>query len=128
MLDVATFSKVVLIIENDGWLREALAEILLIAGLKVLTATNGHEGLTIYQEQRPSIDLIILDMNMPVMNGDETFRRLRRLDPQLRVLISSSCDKAEVDRRLDNPHSISFLHKPYRLTTLLDQVQTILLI
>lgn len=88
----------ILIIDDNTAIREALTDILgFFLGMPVFTAANGHEGLQIYQQQ--NIALVFLDMNMPVMNGEETYEKLRQITPQVKVIVSSSLSEAEASHR-----------------------------
>jgi len=68
--------KTILIIEDEPDIREAIAEAMTESGCNVLTAENGEVGLAMALEQHP--DLILLDVHMPVMDGQETLKRLRQ--------------------------------------------------
>ncbi len=68
--------------DDDEILIEVIREILETAGYQVLTAFNGQEALEIYEAWRGNIDLVMLDMIMPGMGGAETFRELKKIDPE----------------------------------------------
>lgn len=68
--------KTILIIEDEPDIREAIAEAMTESGCNVLTAENGEIGLAMALEHHP--DLILLDVHMPVMDGQETLKRLRK--------------------------------------------------
>ena len=106
-----------LIVDDEVAILEALTDILSVEGYEVLTAANGAEGLKRAGQERP--DLILLDMMMPVMDGQEMLRRLKE-DPQLKhtpVLVMSAgrVTKAELQGH-------RFLAKPFELDDLLDTV------
>jgi CheY-like chemotaxis protein len=67
----------VLLVDDEPAVRTGTARLLKRQGLDVLVATNGAEGLRVFDEHAPKIGLVILDMGMPVMGGAECFRRLR---------------------------------------------------
>ncbi|MBE2198891.1 MAG: response regulator [Anaerolinea sp.] len=56
----------------------------------VYTAANGHLGVQLFQQEWPSIRLILLDINMPVMNGEQTYKKLQQIAPDVKVIVSSS--------------------------------------
>lgn len=68
-------SKKILIIDDEADIREAIAEVLIVAGYKVTQAENGEVGLNTALVERP--DLILLDVTMPVMGGQEMLTKLR---------------------------------------------------
>lgn len=73
---IALMDKKILIIEDEPDIREAIAEAMTDAGCQVLTAENGQVGLATALQEHP--DLILLDVRMPVMDGQETLKRLRQ--------------------------------------------------
>ena len=79
----------ILLVDDEELVRTSGRRQLEKLGYKVLLAENGEVALTRYRAHRQEIDLVILDLIMPVMNGVETFRKLRELDPKVRVLPSS---------------------------------------
>jgi two-component system, cell cycle sensor histidine kinase and response regulator CckA len=115
----------VLVIDDDAAMREALTDLLsLLTEAAVYTAANGREGLQILQ-QRQNIALILLDMNMPMMNGEETYERVQQIAPETRVIISSSLSPAEARSRFGKRVMPPFLQKPYNATALLNVVQSV---
>lgn len=115
----------ILVIHDDDAIRTALADILgLITEQAVYTAANGREGLQILQ-QRQNIALILLDMNMPVMNGEETYERVQQIAPGASVIISSSLSPTEARSRFGKREMPSFLQKPYSVTGLLNVMQSL---
>lgn len=115
----------ILVIDDNAAIREALAEILaLVTEVAVYAAANGHEGLQLLQE-RQDVALVLLDMNMPVMNGEETYQNLQQFAPDVKVIVSTSLSPAEVQSRLGEQELPAYLQKPYDVTTLLDVVQSV---
>lgn len=109
--------RTVLIVEDDGVIRSAIAEMLRDEGYVVHTAANGEEGLHAIGEHRP--DLAIVDLMMPVMDGWELLRR-QRSDPDLAsiptlVLSASTTDGMEAAKQLG---ATAFLPKPYDIDAL----------
>jgi DNA-binding NtrC family response regulator len=112
----------ILIIDDDSAIREALTDILsLFLKITIFAAASGDEGLQIFQQQ--SIALVILDMNMPGMNGEQTYEHLQQIAPQLKVIVSSSLSLAEARLRFGQREVTTFLQKPYDVDTLLNAVQ-----
>ena len=115
----------ILVIDDNRGIREALTDVFTyLLDVPVYTAANGYEGLQIYRQQRESVALVLLDMNMPVMNGEETYQELRQIAPHVRVIISSSLSRAEVGHRLGQQQIPTFLPKPYDMDNLLAVVRT----
>jgi len=83
-------------------------------GYNVITAENGSQAVAVFSEQQASIDLVILDMVMPVMNGKECFAEMKKLKPDLKVVISSGFMRDEDLEPMKAAGVKSFIHKPFR--------------
>ena len=81
--------KGVLVVDDEEVVRGLLTGVLVSEGLSVLQASDGAEALSIFESRSSSIDLVILDMIMPGMKGEEVLRRLRKISPGVKVIISS---------------------------------------
>ncbi len=79
----------VLVVDDDSPVREIMRDMLTAGGNKVLEASHGREALDLYRKRKPEIDLVILDMMMPDMDGAEVFAGLQAIDPRARVIIST---------------------------------------
>ena len=114
----------ILVIDDELYVLEVVTDILMDEGIQVMTASDGLSGLALYQEHAADIDLVLLDLSMPVMNGAETFKKLREINPQVRVLLSSGYDKEVVNRRFDDWQGLAgFLQKPYNLSVLNETIK-----
>jgi CheY-like chemotaxis protein len=93
--------------------RRTTKRVLERSGIEVLTAENGNEALKIYAEHGDRIDLAILDLDMPQLDGEQTLKILRSLDQSLRVLVCSGYldDEREQELAIHGVHG--FLRKPY---------------
>lgn len=117
----------ILVVENEPFMREAMEDILNTIGLDVISTGDGQAGVKAYLTQREIIELVILDMKLPGMDGTEILRRLREIDPNVKILIATGYDEIEVRQLLkDEPQPISFLKKPYNADGLLTAVEKIL--
>ncbi len=90
----------VLVVDDEPAVLEALADILDLAGIPVVTAANGQEAIDVFAGRQAEIGLVVLDILMPVMNGGLALRELRRLDPSVPVVLASGYDDHEIERRL----------------------------
>ena len=82
------------------------------AGFKVLTASDGPEALDTYRKHRGDIVCVVLDLTMPTMGGDEIFRELRRMDPDVRVILTSGYSEKEMLKRFADQRVFGFVAKP----------------
>lgn len=117
----------VLVIDDEKSVREVVCDILEMNGLEVLVAHNGQVGVEIFTAQQNKIDVVLLDMQMPVMNGAETFQALRAIDPNVKVILSSGYNEIEATGRFVDQGLAAFLQKPYDLDTLVAKVRSVLI-
>ncbi|MFA6560477.1 MAG: response regulator [Verrucomicrobiia bacterium] len=94
-------------------------------GYSVHTASSPQEGIELFRGQSRNISLVLLDFCMPVMNGDRVFDCLRKIDPEVPVLlITGFCDDIEAAKRLRNDVR-GYLLKPFQLGDLIGKVREI---
>ncbi len=122
---VTTHEGTILIIDDEESVRQAAGEILGLFGYDVLAAADGLSGIELYQRQQDAVDLVLLDMHMPVMNGAETFNGLRRIRPAVPVLFSSGFTELTATDILQGDR-VDFLQKPYDVDKLITKVQQML--
>jgi two-component system cell cycle sensor histidine kinase/response regulator CckA len=113
----------ILLIDDEEVVRETASEMLAAEDLEVLTADSGAAGIALYRDRRAEIGLIILDFSMPGMGGEETYRELRKIDPDVRVVLSSGFGEDEVTRRFAGLGLQGFIQKPYNPNALLEEIQ-----
>ena len=114
----------ILIVDDDLRIRQVARRILESRGYVVHEACDGADALTMFDLYRDQIDLVVLDMAMPVMGGAESFRALRTLSPALRVVLASGYAIEEDARRCLVEGALGFIDKPYTvevLTTAIDR-------
>jgi PAS domain S-box-containing protein len=108
----------VLLVDDEEMVRDVGASLLEALEIAVLTACDGYEALERYDQYHDVIDLVILDMAMPRMDGVETFRELRRRYPDVRIIMASGYTGDEVAGDLLGDGLLGFLQKPYTFETL----------
>lgn len=87
-------------------------------GFEVVTAMDGQEAVRIFEQEEESIDFVLMDLTMPHMDGEEAYRELRRIDPKVRVIISSGYTEQEITSRFQGKSRAGFIQKPYALEAL----------
>lgn len=122
----ARATEVILLVEDDPAVRAVTKRLLLGRGYTVLTAGNGQEALQIVERKDVHIDLILCDMVMPVMGGQEFIERVATLKRLPRVLFMSGYNEDEMLRRGTLPDGITFLEKPFAPEVLLERVRAAL--
>jgi two-component system cell cycle sensor histidine kinase/response regulator CckA len=113
----------VLLVDDDDSVLSVGRQMIQRSGFRVLTAPNGREALEVFQNHADEVVCVVLDLTMPVMGGEETFRELRRLRPQVPVIMSSGFDELEVRDRLSGAGLTGFIQKPYDSTELRARLQ-----
>jgi CheY-like chemotaxis protein len=112
----------VLVVDDEPAVREATTDMLEAAGMSVWTADDGRACVRAYVEHRHEIDVVLLDIKMPVMGGEEALRELREIDPDVKVVLMSGYSESEASRRFGDEAPTAFLQKPYDYTTLVAAV------
>ena len=124
--DLIVGDAVVLLVDDESMILEVGAEMLDRLGYTVLTASGGKKALDLYRREKAGIDLVILDMIMPGMGGGETFDRLRELDPEVRVILSSGYSVNGQATEILNRGCSGFIQKPFNLQSLSQKVSAVL--
>ncbi|MFH2051137.1 MAG: PAS domain-containing protein [bacterium] len=109
-----------LLVEDEPMVLDLATGMLERLGVSTIPAADGRRAMAAYREHRDRIDGVLLDLTMPVMDGEETFMELRRLDPRLPIVICSGYSEKEVERRFFGKGLTGFLSKPYSLASLRD--------
>ncbi len=115
----------ILVVDDEPSVRMAAQQTLERCGYTVLLAENGAEALRTLQRAPNQIKLVLLDLTMPVMSGEETLKRIRALRPELPVLLSSGYNETELTRRFADQQPIGFIGKPYSAAVLTAKVKAI---
>jgi PAS domain S-box-containing protein len=112
----------VLLIDDEDVVREMVGEVLAQEGFEVLSAADGASGVALFRENRERVAVVLLDLSMPGMSGEETYARLREEDPGVRVILSSGFDRHEATSRFAAAGPSGFIQKPYRPEQLLAEI------
>ena len=118
--------KTILLIDDEEIVINISEMMLTRLGYKVLKAHNGDEGLQIFDENKSKIDLIISDLEMPKMNGKEVMDKLREIDPQIKIMLSSGALTDADEKTVMNNGFNGFLKKPYNINTLCEKMAEII--
>ncbi len=107
--------KRILIVDDEPSLTALLSEVLEIEGTYVVhSASDGLEGLQKYKEFSP--DLVIMDMNMPIMNGYDSSRQIKSYDQDARILVlTGNTSDSRAQKTLKEGFALALLQKPMRL-------------
>lgn len=115
--------KTILVVDDDIDILDSTSQILNKLGYQVLSASCGTVALDILKENREVVDMVILDMLMPEMSGSDLYPRLKNINPDLRVLVSTGYNRNEQIQQLLDGGRNGFIQKPYNLSQLIEKVR-----
>ncbi len=116
----------VLVVDDDDGVRELTQDTLERAGLDVLCARDGREAVAVVRHHADAIDLVLLDRTMPASSGEEVFDEIRRLRPDVPIVLVSGYSQDSVRDQFAGRDLAGFLHKPFLSGTLLLKVRELL--
>jgi CheY-like chemotaxis protein len=111
--------ELILVIDDESSIRLVAGRTLEAYGYRVMTAGDGAEGLTKYSARAGAVALVITDMVMPVMDGADTIRALKKFDPLVKVIASSGVNMKDAEEQAARDGVKLFLRKPYTVPGLL---------
>jgi PAS domain S-box-containing protein len=114
--------RCILVVDDDEAVLDVTREFLERADYSVLTASGGAEAVETLRSHRDEIDGVVLDLVMPGMTGEEAYVEMRRLKPDLPVVLTSGYDKQQAAARFAGRGIAGFLYKPFEPEELLDSV------
>jgi two-component system, cell cycle sensor histidine kinase and response regulator CckA len=118
-------SGTVLFADDEESLRTLGARMLERLGYRVLTAADGREAVETYRRRQDEIDLVILDLTMPLLDGGQAIAELRAFDPEVRVVLASGYTPEDVSSRLGGLALTGVLQKPYTLSRMRDLLSSL---
>ncbi|AXC14621.1 Chemotaxis protein methyltransferase CheR [Acidisarcina polymorpha] len=113
----------VLVIDDEQIVLETTRVILERHGYRVLTAGDGETGVAMVREHAAELGLVILDLTMPIMGGEEALGHIKTIAPEVPVILSSGYDSSQAVGRFGEKALAGFLHKPSTVTNLLETVK-----
>jgi CheY-like chemotaxis protein len=118
--------QLVLVIDDEEIIRRTAKSMLERHGYTVVLAEDGKDGIEMFQALGDKVSAVLLDMTMPVMSGQETFSRLKVINPAVKVVLSSGYSQAEAIRRFMGKGLAGFIQKPYSSSALAQKIQLVL--
>lgn len=112
----------VLLVDDEETIRDVAKEMLREFGFTTITANDGRDAIEIFKEN-PDIDFVVLDLTMPNMDGEQCFRELKQINPDVKVIISSGFSEHEVTQKFAGSGLAGFIQKPYKLSILKEAIQ-----
>jgi CheY-like chemotaxis protein len=121
-----TSSGTLLIVDDEPMVRFVMTTVLSATGFTVLEAEDGKKALEIFSRHRGDIRAVLLDLSMPVMDGEETYAELRRLSPAVPVVLLSGYNEKDSLNRFPAEALAGFLGKPFKPVALVEKVRQVL--
>ena len=109
----------ILVIDDDEWIRRLLQDLFQESGFTVMQAEDGESACVLFSRHAEEIDLVTLDLDMPGIDGVETFHRLREIQPEIKVVILSGSPRYQGF----NPPQVPRVNKPFSADRLMDCVR-----
>jgi signal transduction histidine kinase len=119
-------SGTILIVDDEVLVRRTARSTLERFGYHVIEASNGREAVQAVGHPAMPIDLVVLDLMMPIMGGEEAYAAIKASRPELPVILSSGYDEAEATRRFSGQGIAAFIQKPYTSSRLAEKVKEVL--
>ena len=125
-IDYSISNKTILIVEDEELVRTMSKKLVESLGYRVITANDGLEGVDIYKQNHSEIDAVLLDMKMPRMGGKEAFIEMQKINPDIKVLLSTGYGNNEEAQDLIDLGVKDLLTKPYQIDDLSDMLSEII--
>jgi PAS domain S-box-containing protein len=116
--EVVSINGTALMVEDEDALRIPVSRMLRMKGFTVIEAANGKVGVELFRSRAPEIDVVLLDLTLPGMSGGEVLTELRRIQPEVKVIITSAYNREMAQTTLGGQQSWLFIRKPYELDEL----------
>jgi DNA-binding NtrC family response regulator len=116
----------VLLIDDEEVVREIGTDMLNSLGIQCLTAADGEEGIRIFGENRDRISLVILDIEMPGMSGDQVYEKLIHIHPGIKVLFASGYSREYLESKHFKRRIRHFMAKPFQMNQLSRHIHKIM--
>jgi two-component system cell cycle sensor histidine kinase/response regulator CckA len=120
------YSGTALVVDDEDAVRQLCATFVGRLGLKTLQAADGKQAIELFREHAEEIACVVLDLNMPQLDGVGTFRELKRLRPNVQVILCSGYNEQEATQHFYGEGLAAFIQKPYHLQDLKQKIERIL--
>jgi two-component system, cell cycle sensor histidine kinase and response regulator CckA len=119
-------TSTILIVDDDEAVRNLCEAFIQKLGFQSITAIDGEEAIEKFKEHINEITCVILDLTMPKMDGVSTFREIKKLNPETKILLSSGYNEQEAINRFSKEGLSGFIQKPYDLQEMTEKIYQIL--
>jgi len=120
-------NRTILVIDDEESVRRVTIRMLQKFGFGVIAAADGPEAIEIFQQKAAEIDLIILDLTMPIMSGEETLGHLQKIRADIPIILASGYSRSDATSMLQEQQApAGFIEKPYQAADLKKLIETVL--
>lgn len=116
-------SGVILVIDDEETIRELASIVLQDRGFEVLLAVDGKDGVDVFRQHQDNITGVLLDMTMPRINGEDCYTELRKINPTIKVILSSGYSEEDAMKRFRGKGLVGFIQKPYLIDAFQETVE-----
>jgi CheY-like chemotaxis protein len=118
-------ARSVLLVDDEEIVLEVGETLLSRTGHPVILAENGQVAVEMYQKHQADILCVLLDLSMPGMSGQDTFRELERLDPEVKVFFTSGFTEREMAHQCAGIPAVGFIQKPFKLDDISAKIEAV---
>jgi DNA-binding NtrC family response regulator len=121
--EIPAGTETILIIEDEELLKELLKASLVSKGYTILTAGDGVQGVKMYQSHQKEIAVVVSDVGLPLLNGQDVFREIRKINPEAKVILASGFIEPEAKSQMYRAGLKNFIQKPYLQDEVLQKIR-----
>jgi CheY-like chemotaxis protein len=118
-------SGLVLVVDDEKSVLRTCAKMVRLCGLEVITAINGVDAIAKFQERADEIDLVLMDLTMPHMDGITASENIYHIRPNAKIILASGFNKEEIDKRVSDHPPVGFISKPYSMKELEEELRKV---
>jgi PAS domain S-box-containing protein len=124
--DVRFTGGTILVVDDESFVRTFAETALKSKGYQTLSAANGKEAVDIFKDKKDQIDAVLMDLTMPVMNGQEACTAMQRIDPDVSIVLASGFSEPDLVAQFGGNGTIAFLQKPYMINVLFETIESVI--
>jgi CheY-like chemotaxis protein len=122
----AVLSGLALVVDDEKSVLRTSSKMVRLCGLTVITATDGIEAVSVFGEHVNQIDIVLMDLTMPRMDGITAMNQIYDIRPDTRIIIASGFNKEELGKRITGQPPAGFIRKPYSMIELEKEIRRVM--
>ena len=126
VIDDSPLSGTVLVVDDEKSVLKICATMVKLCGFSTITASDGAEAVKTFRQRSDEIDLILMDLTMPNMDGVAAMHELRSIKPDIKIILSSGFNEQELDERISDQNPSGFIRKPYSMSNLETELRRVM--